>query len=89
MIAALKRWTSSNKWKQLKQINNLLRKKLKGGWKPEDAFYHSMENLVSSSFLFNIKVYGFITLPVVLNGRETWSLTLREECGLRMFENSV
>jgi hypothetical protein len=28
-------------------------------------------------------------LPVVLYGCETWSLTLREERRLRMFENSV
>ena len=28
-------------------------------------------------------------LTVVLYGCETWSLTLREECGLRVFENSV
>jgi len=28
-------------------------------------------------------------LPVVLYGCETWSLILREECRLRMFENRV
>jgi hypothetical protein len=28
-----------------------------------------------------------INLPVVLNGCKTWSLTLREEHGLRLFEN--
>jgi hypothetical protein len=28
-------------------------------------------------------------LPVVLYGCETWSLTLREERGLRVFENRV
>jgi len=28
-------------------------------------------------------------LPVVLYGCETWSLTLREECTLRVFENRV
>jgi hypothetical protein len=30
-----------------------------------------------------------IILPVVLYGCETWSLTLREECRLRVFENRV
>jgi len=30
-----------------------------------------------------------ILLPVVLYGCETWSLTLREECRLRVFENRV
>ena len=33
-----------------------------------------------------IKIYKTIILPVVLYGCETWSLTLREECRLRVFE---
>ena len=36
-----------------------------------------------------IKVYSTIILPVVLFGCETWSLTLREEHRLRVFENRV
>ena len=36
-----------------------------------------------------IKIYKTITLPVVLYGCETWSLTLREECRLRVFENRI
>jgi len=36
-----------------------------------------------------IKIYRTIILPVVLYGCETWSLTLREECRLRGFENRV
>jgi len=36
-----------------------------------------------------IKIYRTIILPVVLYGCETWSLTLREERRLRVFENSV
>ena len=46
----------------------------------------------SSSLLsknVNIKVHRSIILPVVLYGCETWSLTLREECRLRVFENRV
>jgi len=35
-----------------------------------------------------IKIYRTIILPVVY-GCETWSLTLREEPGLRVFENRV
>jgi hypothetical protein len=35
-----------------------------------------------------IKIYRTIILPV-LYGCETWSLTLREKCGLRVFENRV
>jgi hypothetical protein len=36
-----------------------------------------------------IKIYKTIILPVVLYGGETWSLTLREEQRLRVFEKSV
>jgi len=36
-----------------------------------------------------IKIYRTIILPIVLYGCETWSLTLREECRLRVFENRV
>ena len=34
-------------------------------------------------------IYRIIILPVVLYGCETWSLTLREERRLRVFENRV
>jgi hypothetical protein len=37
-------------------------------------------------YIYNYKT---IILPVVLYGGETWSLTLREEHRLRMFENRV
>jgi hypothetical protein len=36
-----------------------------------------------------VKIYKTIILPVVLYGCETWSLTLREEHKLRVFENRV
>jgi hypothetical protein len=35
------------------------------------------------------KIYKTITLPVVLYGCETWSLTMSEERRLRVFENRV
>jgi len=47
---------------------------------------------LSSSLLsknLKIKVYRIIILPVVLYGCETWSLTLRAERRLRVFENRV
>jgi len=37
----------------------------------------------------NIKIYRSIILPVLLYGCETWSLTLREERRLRVFEKRV
>jgi hypothetical protein len=36
-----------------------------------------------------IKIYRTIMLPVVLYGCEAWSLTLREERRLKVFENRV
>jgi hypothetical protein len=36
-----------------------------------------------------IRIYKTITLPAVLYGCETWSLTLREEHRPRVFENRV
>ena len=36
-----------------------------------------------------VKIHRTIILPVVLHGCETWSLTLREECRLRVFENRM
>jgi hypothetical protein len=36
-----------------------------------------------------VKIYKTIILPLVLYGRENWSLTLREEHRLRVFENRV
>jgi hypothetical protein len=34
-------------------------------------------------------MYRTIIMPVVLCGCEIWSLTLREECRLRVFKNRV
>jgi hypothetical protein len=51
-----------------------------------------VQNLLSSSLLsknFKIKIYGTIILLVVVYGCETWSLTLRNERRLRVFENKV
>jgi hypothetical protein len=51
-----------------------------------------VQNPLSSSLLcknLKIKIYRTIILPVVLYGCETWSLTLREERRLRVFENRV
>ena len=36
-----------------------------------------------------IKIYKTIILPVVIYACETWSLTLREESRLRVFENRI
>ena len=57
-----------------------------------NACYHSVQNLLSSRLLsknLKIKIYRTIILPVVLYECENWSLTLREERRLRVFENRV
>jgi hypothetical protein len=58
----------------------------------DKACYHSVQNLSSSRLIsknLKIKIYKTVILPVVLYGCETWSLTLGEEHGLRVFENRV
>ena len=57
-----------------------------------NACYYSLEKILSSRLLskkLKVKTYKTIILPVVLYGCETWSLTLREEHRLRLFENKV
>ncbi|KAJ4442202.1 hypothetical protein ANN_12068 [Periplaneta americana] len=56
------------------------------------ACYYSVEKILSSSLLsksLKVRIYKTVILPVVLYGCETWTLTLREEQRLRMFENKV
>jgi hypothetical protein len=56
------------------------------------ARYYSVQNLSTSRLLsrnIKIRIYITIILPVVLYGCETWSLTLREEHRLRVFEKSI
>jgi len=60
--------------------------------KSRNACYLSVQNLLSSSLLsknLKIKIYRNLVLLFVLYGCETWSLILREECRLRLFENRV
>jgi hypothetical protein len=52
-----------------------------------NACYYSVQNLFSSHVIsknLKIKIYKTVILPVVLYGCETWSLTLEEECRLRV-----
>jgi hypothetical protein len=51
-----------------------------------------MQDLLSSHLLSkntNTEIYRTISLPVVLYGYKSWSLTLKEEHRLRVFENRV
>jgi hypothetical protein len=71
---------------------NSIHEEIKSRLKLENTCYFSVQNLLSSSLLsknLKIKIYRTISLPVVLCGCETWSLILREERTLRVFENKV
>jgi len=67
-------------------------KKLQSKLESGNAYYHAVQNLLSASSLteiVKIKIYRTIILPVVLYGCETWSLTLKEERRLSVYENRV
>ncbi|KAJ4442368.1 hypothetical protein ANN_03954 [Periplaneta americana] len=57
-----------------------------------NACYYSVEKLLSSSLLsknLKVRIYKTVILPVLLCGCETWTITLREEHRLSVFENKV
>jgi len=71
---------------------NSIQVEIKSRLKSGNACFHSVQSLFSSSLLYKnlmIKIYRNRILPLVLYGCETWSLTLREERRLRVFENRV
>jgi hypothetical protein len=71
---------------------NLIQEEIKKRLNSGNACYQSVQNLLSSRLLsknVKVRIYKTIILPVVLYGCETWSLTLREEYRLRVFENRV
>jgi hypothetical protein len=71
---------------------NLIQKEIKSRLNSGNDCYHSVQNLLSSRVLsknLKIRIYKTIILPVVLYGCETFSLKLRENHRVRMFENRV
>jgi hypothetical protein len=71
---------------------NPIQEEVKRRLNSSNACYHLVQNILSSSLLsknVKIRIYKTIILPVVLYGCETLSLILREEHGLKMFENRV
>jgi hypothetical protein len=70
----------------------LIQEEIKRRMNSGNACYHSVQNLLPSYLLsknLKIIIYNNIIFPVVLFGSETWSVTLREEHRLRVFENRV
>jgi hypothetical protein len=74
------------------KVNNKHRtqisKKLRADGMWGNTCYHSVQRLLPSHLLSKTKLKKQI-LFVTLYGCETWSLTLREEQGLSVFENRV
>jgi hypothetical protein len=71
---------------------NLIQEEIKRRPNSGIACYHSVQNPLSSRPLsknIKIRIHRTISLPVILYGCETWSLTLREKHRLRVFENRV
>jgi hypothetical protein len=71
---------------------NLIQEKIKRRLNYSNAYYHSVPKLLSSRLLsktVRIRAKKTIISPVVLYGCDNWSLTLREEHRLRMFEYRV
>ena len=69
---------------------NSIEEKIHSRLRQGNTFYHSVQNLLSSNLLsknVKIKIHRNIILSVVLYGCETWSLILREERRLKLFEN--
>jgi hypothetical protein len=71
---------------------NLFHEEFKRKFTSGNACYHLLQNLLPSRPLsknLKIRICKTIALPVFLFGCETWSLTLKEEHILRVFENNV
>jgi hypothetical protein len=78
-------------WKNLAQ-QRCIQEEVKSRLKSRNACYHSVQNILCFSLIsqnIKIKIYRTVMLCAVLYGCETWWLTLREERGLRVFENRV
>jgi len=69
---------------------NFIQEEFKSRLKSGNACYQSVRNLLFSSRLYknmNSKIHRTMSLPVVLYGCESWSLTLREKRRLRVYQN--
>jgi hypothetical protein len=74
--------------KNQNDIHDGIKSRLNSG----NACYYSVQNILSSRLIsknLNIKIYKTVILQSALYGCETWSLILREEHRLRVFENRV
>jgi len=73
-------------------IQNSILEDIKSRTKSGNACCHLVQNIQSSSLIsknMKIKTHRTIILHVLLYGCETWSLTLRQQCRLNLFENRL
>jgi len=91
-IVPLRGWKVLKIWEQHLTNQNCIAEEIKSRLRSGNACYHSEQKLLSSRLLsknLKIKICRTIILPVVFYGCEAWSLTLRKERKLRVFENLV
>ena len=72
--------------------NNEVEKEVKHKLNIRNACYYSVQELFSSQILsrnIKLRICETTILPVVLYGSDTWSLTLKEEERLRVFEKKI
>jgi hypothetical protein len=71
---------------------NVIQEEIKRRLNSCNAYYHSVQDLLPLHMLsenVKIRIYKTIIMPVLLYRYEIWSLTLRVEHRLKVFENRV
>ena len=79
-------------FKYLGTNRNEVHKEIKHTLNSGNACYYALQGLLLSHLLsknIKLKICKKVFLPVILYGCETWTLTLREEKRLQIFENKV
>jgi hypothetical protein len=80
------------KFKYLRTDQNCIHEEIRADQIRGLPAYNSVQSLLSSHLLYRnakVRIYKTIILPFVLYGCQNWSLTLREEHRLAVFENRV
>ncbi|KAJ4448866.1 hypothetical protein ANN_00257, partial [Periplaneta americana] len=89
--------TPSMKPEEMDELEKLVNEKIREATPVNVTVYQEGDDelkkkLLSSSLLsknLKVRIYKTVILPVVLYGCKTWTLTLREEHRLKVFENKV
>jgi hypothetical protein len=79
------------KYLRMTTKQTLIQEEIKRSFNSDNAYYHSVQNPLSSCLSKNVKIqiYRTIILHVILHVCETWSQRLREEYRLRVSEENV